>query len=236
MPPSRWLPLESNPEVLNNYMTMLGVTKPEMHFVDVYGVTPEMLAMVPHPVAAVMLVYPINDDSERTLKALTEAQKEEVAAFMRDHPFFYTKQYVANACGTIAILHALLNHYDALGTVEEGSLLARTYAELKDETPEKRGQAISTFGAVAAAHAVAAVQGYTTVSEDMNVYLHFVCFVKVGDRCVELDGRQANPILHGTCTDEATFLTAAAEAIQNRMSLNPKSFEFSITALVGGEE
>jgi hypothetical protein len=42
----RWPALESNPEILTNFLTGVGVP-PTYSFVDVYGLDEDMLAMVP---------------------------------------------------------------------------------------------------------------------------------------------------------------------------------------------
>lgn len=77
----RWLPLESNPEVcllvftgimmndlkrnsplqvMNLFLRKLGV--PDQWSVqDVWGLEPDLLAMLPTPVLGIMLLFPVND-------------------------------------------------------------------------------------------------------------------------------------------------------------------------------
>jgi hypothetical protein len=72
-----WLPLEADPGLMSTYLHKLGADPNELYtFHDVYGVDDEMLGMVPQPVLAVLLLFPISDASE----AHKETEKEKIVA------------------------------------------------------------------------------------------------------------------------------------------------------------
>ncbi|KPA79409.1 putative ubiquitin carboxyl-terminal hydrolase putativecysteine peptidase Clan CA family C12 [Leptomonas pyrrhocoris] len=229
-----WLPLENNPDVMNKYLVTLGIPEPKLQFVDVFGVTPDLLAMVPAPVHAVMLVYPICKATENRTQELEDAQKDEIDSFLERQHVFFTRQLIGNACGTIAILHAVMNNLAVIGDITPDSpLFALT--EAKDLTSDSMelGVKVARQENLEQAHQSAAVEGVTQNQPvEANINLHFVCFICAGGRCLELDGRKDHPLLHGACNDSASFLKAAAVAIREKMNLNPDSYEFAITALV----
>lgn len=101
----QWLPLESNPALLNNYMYKLGGPA-DLAFYDVMGFDAELLEFVPKPVHAAMLLFPITAESE----AAKQAQQEHVIATgVNKVPegTWYMRQTVGNACGTIGLIHTL---------------------------------------------------------------------------------------------------------------------------------
>lgn len=91
-----WIPLESNPEVLNRYIKSLGI-KTQLQFQDVWGLDPDTLSMVPPPLKAMILLFPITKSNESHRQQLVEQS--------RDRPIssqvYFMTQTIGNACGTM---------------------------------------------------------------------------------------------------------------------------------------
>ena len=99
-----WLPLESNPDVLNPFIRRLGVPS-DWEFTDVFGLDEELLAMIPQPCAALCLLFPSENISEAHREAMRAKRPTEEPA---DTPVFFLQQHddMGNACGTIAAVRA----------------------------------------------------------------------------------------------------------------------------------
>ncbi|XP_018495628.1 ubiquitin carboxyl-terminal hydrolase isozyme L3 [Galendromus occidentalis] len=211
----RWLALESSPEVLTKYIHELGVDE-KWSLVDVFGVDDELLAMVPQPVEALLLVYPVKGTEPTTGS---------------DNPkVFFMKQTIENACGTVGLLHALGN---SKATYKENSALEKFMKSAKGKSPDEIAKLLETSEEIGEIHASVAQEGQTsTPSLEENVDLHFVAFVLVDGHIYELDGRKDAPTQHGP-SDEANFLKNAAKVCKTYMERMPDVLSFSLTALVG---
>jgi len=91
---------------MTKYSHDLGSTKGT--WVDIYGFDEELLAMVPQPVVAVMLLFPISAEYDQNSKVQDDLIKERGQVVSPN--LFYMKQLVHNACGTVGIIHALGNN------------------------------------------------------------------------------------------------------------------------------
>lgn len=82
---------------------------PALSFHDVYSITdPDMLAFVPRPAAALLLVFPVSPSYE-TSRTNEDKDKAEYEGRGAGEPVIWYKQTIRNACGLIGILHALSN-------------------------------------------------------------------------------------------------------------------------------
>lgn len=222
----RWLPLESNPEVMSKFLTCLGM-KPTWQFGDVYGLDPELLIMVPRPVCAVLLLFPITEKYE----AFKKEEEERLKTEKQDNSdVYFIKQTIGNACGTIGIIHVVANNLKHLEFESDSPL--KTFLEKTSKmTPEERATFLENDESIRVMHESSAQEGQTEApSADERVNLHFISFVNVGGQLYELDGRKPFPIVHGK-TSEETFLEDAVEVCKIFMARDPDEVCFTIIAL-----
>lgn len=221
----RWLPLEANPDIMNQFLWGLGLPVEEAEFSDVYGLDEELLEMVPQPVLGVLFLYPITAETE----AERMLEKDSVNKETSDKVYFL-KQTVGNACGTIGLLHAIGNVTSEIKFVE-GSYLDKFFKTTSTMDPLQRAVFLETDREMEAAHSVAAVAGDTEApSIDVSVDTHFICFTCVAGELYELDGRKSQPISHGPSTP-SSLLQDAARVIKAMIEKNPSSLNFNVIAL-----
>jgi ubiquitin carboxyl-terminal hydrolase L3 len=223
---------------------------PAFAFHDVYGLDdPDLLAMIPQPVRALILLFPITPATERRSKA-RDAELEAAGAPVSPDGVFYMKQTIGNACGTIAMLHAIANSRAEMGLLDDGkqgdedeerSFLRRFFAATAPLSPEERGRFLESPPAgapdLAASHRRAAERGDTAAPEaDADVDLHFVALVPAAGRVWELDGRRRGPVDHGPLADgdAGSFLQDAARVARAYFKAEEgeeERLDFSLIAL-----
>jgi len=215
-----WIPLEANPDTMNKYVWKLGVSK-DWNFTDIYAMDDEILETIPTPVLAVVLLHPLKNKESKT------ASGDGIEA---SGDIILIEQTIENACGTVAILHALMNNYKALD-LDKSEYLKGLHAKLKSLSPEERAKVVEGEGELSCAHEETALQGQTAAPDaNENTELHFVTFVHNNGRLYELDGRKKAPTNHGTTSDSA-LLKDTALVIKKVMERDPEAHQFSVIAL-----
>ena len=221
---TRWLPIESNPDVMNSFLKKLGVPE-QWEINDVYGLEPELLLMLPQPVLSLMLLFPITDKYEEYLKEQEDnANNQEVSSNV-----YYMKQTISNACGTVALMHSVANNTSNI-ELNDGPLKTFLTAT-KLMSPEERASKLESDDDICSSHDDAAREGQTSApNRDDKVDYHFIAFVQVDGHLYELDGRKSGPINKGKSSQE-TFLDDAARACKEYMSRDPENINFTMVAL-----
>ncbi|KAK3141887.1 hypothetical protein QOZ80_4BG0339500 [Eleusine coracana subsp. coracana] len=214
----RWLPLEANPDVMNQFMWGLGVPE-DVGFCDVYGLDDEMLAMVPQPVLAVLLLYPQDRIKESQASTASSVETKEPSKNV-----YFTKQTVGNACGTVGIIHALENAASRI-KLGQGSYFDRFYRQTADMDPTQRAAFLEEDQEMENAHSVAVTAGDTEAKD--GVIEHYVCFSCVDGELYELDGGKSQPIYHGPSSSDS-FLQDAAKVIKARVAQYSHSNNFNV--------
>lgn len=225
---SLWIPLESNPEVMNEFLGKIGVPN-NLQICDIFGFEPDLLEMVPKPVKAVLLLFPVSRQSED----FRIAQVRKIEEHGQELPpgVWFTTQTIGNACGTIGLLHAVGNNLDTLGPLPEGSWSHKFFANSLDADADARAALLQNDESIGEVHADAAQAGQSVVPDrPEDCMLHFVCFIEKGGFLLELDGRKPFPVNHGPCTAD-DLLGAAIQVIKNDfMATDPGSNLFSAVA------
>jgi len=222
----RWLPIESNPEVMNSFLRKLGVPA-DWEINDVFGLDPELLMMLPQPVLALMLLFPITDKYEEFAREQEEKMKDKCVS----DKLYYMKQTISNACGTVALMHSVINNVNGDVIKLNDGPLKKFIEATKEMTPEERAVKLEGDDDICNSHDAAAREGQTRAPDrDEKVDFHFVCFVNVDGGLYELDGRKSGPILKDKCSSD-TFLSQAAEACKEYMARDPENINFTVVAL-----
>ncbi|KAJ5674252.1 Ubiquitin carboxyl-terminal hydrolase isozyme L3 [Penicillium macrosclerotiorum] len=205
-----FVPLENNPEVMSHLVHQLGLPQ-TLGFTDVFSIDePDLLAFVPRPSHALLLVFPVSTTYEQS-RAAEDSALPEYTGFGPAEPVTWFKQTIRNACGLIGLLHAVSNG-EARKHVIPGSDLATLLQEAEGLAPMARADLLYASKALESAHADAAKLGDTAAPDAENsVDLHFVAFVKGTDGVLwELDGRRKGPLARGKLKPEEDALSEAA--------------------------
>ncbi|KAF9653328.1 peptidase C12 ubiquitin carboxyl-terminal hydrolase 1 [Thelephora ganbajun] len=238
MSDTRWVPLESNPDGFNRWAFKAGLIKTRYEFGDVYGLDDELLNMIPQPVKAVILLFPLADDFKKKQDARYAEKLEKLGNGHIDPTVIWIKQTIGNACGTMAMLHALANSSVEL---EPNSAMAQFIDLCKSKTPLERAKLLEDTPLFKTIHAETATTGQTAPPKDLHVDLHFTCFVEAPDasvrtsasgesqrRLIELDGSRDGPMDHGPVNN---FLKDVAKVVQEDFMGSSESLEFNLMYL-----
>jgi ubiquitin carboxyl-terminal hydrolase L3 len=223
-----WFPLESNPELMTTYARKLGMSA-NFAFHELLSIEPWAFEMLPSPVLAVLLLYPISASNERLGQEKIQNNGRPVDGV------YFMKQKIENACGTIAILHAIGNsvdHEECLLESKPDNWLKTFFQKTKSLSPDLIANELENDDAIEAAHVAAVDAGSTEI--DANTNNHFICFVQKSSMLIELDGRKPAAINLGP-TSSGSFFADVAKAVQTYMDQDPEEVRFSLIALASSE-
>lgn len=145
-----------------------------------------------------------------------------------------------NACGTIGLLHTLMNLPDQVKTFRDGSWLANfdkdTTLAGTDGSPASatlRAERLEGDSRIASLHDQATSSDANQTgrgSLEDSVETHFIALVHRGGTLYELDGRKKGPVNHGPTT-QAGLLRDACRVVRELMDRDPGELRFTLLAL-----
>ena len=205
-----WSMLENNPAVMNQLASALGLDS-SLAFHDVYSLTdPDLVAFLPRPVLALLVIIPLTPTWHEARTA-EDKDKAEYTGKGEQEPVIWFKQTIGHACGSIGLVHALLNS-DASKYIRPGSTLDQIRKEALPKGMVERAKVLEDSDAFEKAHADAQKLGDTAaVGPEGNNGQHFVAFVKAKDGHLwELEGNRKGPLDRGPLKEDEDLLSPAA--------------------------
>lgn len=212
MPQKMFKVLENNPEVMNHLGKVLGMND-ALSFYDIYSLTdPDLLSFIPRPAYALLVIIPMTPTWHEARES-EDHGKSDYEGKSASEPVIWFKQTIGNACGSIGLVHCLLNS-GAAAHIVPGSTLAQIRDEALPKGMAERAKVLEDSEAFETAHAEAVLLGDSPVpatsSEDRSGQ-HFVAFVKAGDGHLwELEGGRKGPLDRGLLGEDEDVLSAKA--------------------------
>ena len=195
---------------MSHLMHQLGLPA-NLGFTDVFSIDePDLLAFIPRPSHALLLVFPVSNTYEES-RIAEDAKLQEYTGSGPHEPVTWFKQTIRNACGLIGLLHAVSNG-EPRRHITPGSDLGVLLKEAENLAPAQRAELLYESKALESAHADAAKLGDTAAPEaEDSIDLHYVAFVKGNDGTLwELDGRRKRPLARGKLGDDEDALSERA--------------------------
>lgn len=209
-----------------------------LSFHDVFSIDdPDLLAFVPRPALALLLVFPVNDTFEE-FRAQEDSTRHEYQGSGPDEEVIWYKQTIRNACGLIGLLHGVSNG-PARTFIQPDSSLANLLQEAIPLKPAQRADLLYQSQALESAHSAAASTGDSSApSASDDIDLHYVCFVKSQNGHLwEMDGGRKGPLDRGQLDSDEDVLSERAlnmgvrSFLQRESSSGGDDLRFSLIAL-----
>lgn len=196
---------------MTSLLHKLGLSK-TLQFHDVFSIDdPDLLAFVPRPAYALLLVFPVSQTYEK-FRYEEDKDKVEYEGHGEQEDVVWYKQTIGNACGLIGLLHGVSNG-PARAQIQANSDLDKLVKQAVPLKPRERATLLEETQALETAHQEAASRGDTAAPQaDDDVDLHYVCFVKDQNKghLWELDGRRKGPLDRGELDAEEDVLSEKA--------------------------
>ena len=215
---------------------------PHLQFHDIYSLSdPTLLSLIPRPVHALLVILPLTPAwnasriSEDTSKGLYTRSGP-------DEPVVWFKQTIGHACGSIGLIHCLMNG-PAKNYLEKGSLVDRLREQAIPLGMEERAMMLYENKEFEEAHQSVAEMGDTrapSAEEGDKLGQHFVAFVKEDGRLWELEGSRRGPLDRGALGEEEDVLSQRAldlglgRVIRMEEEAGGGDLRFSCIALASG--
>ena len=204
-----WPPLESDPEIFNNYLWKLGLPN-SFHLGEIFSLDEELIPTVPKSVGIIANIQ--KGKNEFTYSEEKKLKYSDVDFFMKQ------AGTLDNACGVIAALHVIGNNISACH-LQKDSILEKFFTASVGKDENERCALLEGMNDFKSEHQVYSNQGQSKLCEKQeDVCGHFIAFVLHKNRLFELNGSLGNPYLIDENVQPDDFIKRTFAVIQDRLS------------------
>lgn len=205
-----WPPLESDPEIFNKYFKKVGLPE-NITFNEIFTLDDEIIMTIPQPVYSVIVNFE-KGKNKREIDDNSYINHSEVPFYM------HQSGELDNACGLIAALHSFGNNLDNI-KLDESSILSKFFKNAKGKNPKESCSLLENMKEFQQEHIKYASQGQSKLCDNQEqVRCHFIAFVYVNGKVVELDGTKNGPIVIKENIKDDEFISNVAAEIKDRLS------------------
>lgn len=204
--------LENNPTVMTPLAHKLGISR-SLAFHDIYTLTdPDLLSLIPRPCLALLVILPLTP-AWHASRVAEDKDQSDYEGRGDTEPVIWFKQTIGHACGSIGLLHCVLNG-PAKAYIQPGSFLENLRKDVLPLGMEERAQHLYDSKEFEYAHQSVASLGDTvppSASDGDKLGQHFVTFVKGDDgHLYELEGSRKGPLDRGLLGEDEDVLSSKA--------------------------
>jgi ubiquitin carboxyl-terminal hydrolase L3 len=194
---------------MNALAAKLGLS-PALEFYDVYSLdSPQELAHIPRPALALLVIIPLTTSWAQN-RETEDANKGLYTGHGTDEPVIWFKQTIGHACGSIGLLHSIING-PAMDFITPGSDLDKIRRAAIPLKMAERAEMLYDNQAFENAHKSVEHDGDSyTDAEVEREGGHFVSFVKSGGKLWELEGDRKGPLERGSLDEDEDVLSPRA--------------------------
>ena len=211
--PNSWSLLESDPGLFSELLTDLGVKNVDVE--EVWCLDDLILKSEEHT-CGIIFLFKWQGGRRSSFNPISSSSSSLSSTNSTD-PVVFIKQVVQNACGTLALLHVVLNR----NGVDIGETLQGLKSFIVNMDGETAGSCLASHEAVRIAHnSFVRPEAFSIEDEDSRHEksgdaFHFVSFVPKNGRVYELDGLSKGPVDIGEIG--SNWLITAQNALQKRI-------------------
>eukprot|EP00117_Sycon_ciliatum_P018482 scpid59832/ scgid1846/ Ubiquitin carboxyl-terminal hydrolase BAP1; BRCA1-associated protein 1; Cerebral protein 6 len=217
-----WLELESDPGVFTLLVKALGVEGVQVE--EIYDLGTELQEHV----YGFIFLFAWSDDRRARRRYSAIPDEMLIRDPERLRRMFFARQIITNSCATHALLSVMLNTKSP--TVALGPTLTTFKDDTRDLDAELKGFSIGNVPQLSEAHNKHSRPEpiSTTRAENNGAFrsrseaeqYHYISFVPIEGRLVELDGLKANPIDHGPIPAGQNWTTKFFSVLRARLATN----------------